>query len=130
MDRKVEYKNVNYDQPIVDPQYAQMLHKQMLYQQQQLEYLKSGRIKSLPKNKFNKDMLAGQYVSDPEVLDKLVKTKQIDDDQYLSYSEASDNEYEYFVCKVKKNQQKKDNEIKANKFEGPLKNISEKSDSE
>ena len=76
-------------------------------------------------------MLAGQYVSDREVLDKLVKTKMIDDDQYLSYSEASDNEYEYFVCKVKKGQQKKDNaELKANKFEGPLKNISEKSDSE
>jgi hypothetical protein len=36
------------------------------------------------------------------------------------------------VCKVKKNGNKaeKSNELKANKFEGPLKNISEKSDSE
>lgn len=31
MDRKVQYKNVNYEQAIVDPQYAKMLHQQMLF---------------------------------------------------------------------------------------------------
>lgn len=46
--------------------------------------------------------MVGQYASDPEVLGNLVKPKKADEDQYLSYSEASDNEYEYFVCKVKK----------------------------
>jgi hypothetical protein len=46
----------------------------------------------------------GQYTSDPEVLGNLVKPKRAEEeDNYLSFSEASDNEYEYFVTKVKKN---------------------------
>jgi hypothetical protein len=55
----------------------------------------------------------------------------VEEEQYLSYSETSDNEYEYLVYKIKKNRGNvKAAELKANKFEGPLKNISEKSDSE
>ena len=73
-----------------------------------------------------------QYTSDPEVLGNLVKPKRSEeDDNYLSFSEASDNEYEYFVCKVKKNRPNPaSNENKANKFEGPLKNVSEEQESE
>ena len=74
----------------------------------------------------------GHYTSDPEVLGNLVKPKKKgEDEQYLSYSENSDNDYDYLVYKIKKNKgQIKASELKANKFEGPLKNISEKSDSE
>jgi hypothetical protein len=55
----------------------------------------------LPKNKFNSQAI-GQYTSDPEVLDLLVKPMKPEDDAYLSFSEASDNEYEYFVKRVRK----------------------------
>ena len=54
-----------------------------------------------------------------------------EDDAYLSFSEASDNEYEYFVKRVRKPRpDPQSNEQRANKFEGPFKPISEQSDSE
>tara|TARA_B110000285_G_C14833519_1_gene471994 strand:+ start:315 stop:485 length:171 start_codon:yes stop_codon:yes gene_type:complete len=56
----------------------------------------------------------------------LVKPKKAEDEAYLSFSEASDNEYEYFVKRVRKQRpDPQSNEQRANKFEGPFKPISE-----
>ena len=52
-------------------------------------------------------MTENQYTTDPEELKQIFgknqKTKE--EDQYLSYSEASD-EYEYLVYKIKKGNEK------------------------
>jgi hypothetical protein len=78
-------------------------------------------------------------MSDPEVLNKLNHGNyKKQDDQYLSYSEVevSDDNYDYIVYKVKKNKQQPQTARHRpaahvpTKFEGPLGNISEKSNSD
>ena len=56
-----------------------------------------------------------------------VKKELDQDEQYLSYSEASDADFDYYICKIKKGGENKSKNLRNNKnrFVSPMYQINE-----
>ena len=51
-------------------------------------------------------MTENQYITDQDEVKKILGNQKIkvlkEEDQYLTYSETSDEGYDYYICKIKK----------------------------